>query len=795
MNAPEPKEYQSDAITKVTDALSKLLLYPTRTDRVVVLKAPTGSGKTLISAYTLAALHDRPQNPPFIVLWLSPGKGDLHKQSAQALAGMLANSSLDVKLLDSRDDIATNATPESGTVFVVNWEKLRTEKGGEWANKMLKKGEKVNLFKMLENVTAAGLDLVVVIDESHTQLDGPQTAKLMEAIRNFRPFAQLEISATPNTQLDPALLTEGFQSYVQIPFEKVVEAEMVRKTALLNPEFEDTQEGHPKDTLDVQVLWAAWERLEALTKQYVEAGASVKPLLLIQYPDGAEAKVRAEAVEKFLKDRGLVADQTYATWLSEEHSPDLDKIRENSSPYRALIFKQAIATGWDCPRAQVLVQFRKPGTDTFQIQTLGRLMRTPEQKHYENEEMNVAYVYSDLAGVTVRVTSDDPDFGIRDTTLVRGPGYPATNLRLRSVFQPRKRDYHYPDATTLEPALKKQLEKFVKPKLTKNPLEETRRDVLIDGSLDAKAIVGGSEATFDGAFVDGALGDQFVQALFDQVVTSKIGPYRSRAQSANRIKTLLYKWFQEVRQWQPDEIQHFVLANASEVTAAIDAACYVAAESEEAKAIAEARGKRRINEDWEVPSRELIASKGYETATATGYLFAPPLVPANRSQPERRFESWLGNAVEAKRVSWWWKNGVRDEKYLGIPYELTKHGSSEVSDEITYPDYIVMTPDGHLWVLEVKDINDPDGAEGGTTSCKAKGLEEWADEVNSSRASTKELLALPKVTALVVVPSQDGVDNITVKFGSPAGWKPPTAANHSTDSGWTTLSFSSPATK
>jgi len=440
----------------------------------------------------------------------------------------------------------------------------------------------------------------------------------MATIRSFRPFAQLEISATPNTPLDEELRAEGIHNFVLIPFHKVEDAGMVRRSALLNPDFETTQENHDADTLVVQVLWAAWERLEELTKQYEAEGSAVKPLLLIQYPDGAEAKVRAEAVEKFLKERGLVANKTYATWLSEEHSPNLDKIAKNSSPYRALIFKQAIATGWDCPRAQVLVQFRKPGSDTFQIQTLGRLMRTPEQKHYDNEELNVAYVYSDLAGVSVKVTSDDPDFGIRDTTLTRGPGYPATDLKLRSVFQPRKRDYHYPDVATLEPALNAQLKKLVKPLLTKEPLEETRRDVLIDGTLNAKDIVGGSEATFDGAFVDGVLGDQFVQALFDQAVTTKIGPYRSRAQSANRIKTLLYKCFQAERQWQPDEIQHFVLANAGAVTEAIDAACHTAAASEEAQAIAEARGKRRTKDDWEIPRTELVASKTYESATASG---------------------------------------------------------------------------------------------------------------------------------------------------------------------------------
>jgi type III restriction enzyme len=789
MNAPEAKEYQSKAITKVTEALTKLLRFPTRTDRVVVLKAPTGSGKTLISAYTLSALYDKPQNPPFIVLWLSPGKGDLHKQSARALSAMLADSSLDVKLLDSRDDIAANSTPASGTVFVVNWEKLRTEKDGEWANRMLKKGETSNFFTMLKNASDRGLDMVVVIDESHTQLDGTQTAKLMAAIRSLRPFAQLEISATPNTPLDEELRSEGIHNIVLIPFHEVEDAGMVRRSALLNPAFVAVQDRHKKDTLDVQVLWAAWERLEELAKQYGEVGSGVKPLLLIQYPDGAEAKPRAEVVEKFLKDRGLVSNSTYATWLSEEHSPDLEKIAQNSSPYRALIFKQAIATGWDCPRAQVLVQFRKPGSETFQIQTLGRLMRTPEQKHYDDEDLNVAYVYSDLAGVTVKITLDEPDFGVRDTTITRGIGYPATGLKLRSVFQPRKRDFHYPDVATLDPALKAQFDEQVKPLLGKNPLSQTRRDVLVDGTLDAMAIVGGSEAKFEGAFTDGILGDQFVQALFDQVLTSKIGEYRSREQSRSRIKTLLVKWFQSEKQWQPDEIQHFVLAHAGVVSAAIDAACYIAAKSEEAKAVSEARSRRRTTDPWEIPRTELVASASSEKASAAGCLFDPALVPLNRSGPERRFEQWLNEEVKSGRVKWWWKNGFRDERYLGVPYTLIASGTDAASEEITYPDYVVLTASLEVWVIEVKDINDPDGAEGGITACKARGLLDWADAMNEARASNKELISLPTVRAAVVVPSDEGRENSIVKFGSPDAWKAPTPDNHSTGLGWTQLKF------
>jgi hypothetical protein len=161
----------------------------------------------------------------------------------------------------------------------------------------------------------------------------------------------------------------------------------------------------------------------------------------------------------------------------------------------------------------------------------------------------------------------------------------------------------------------------------------------------------------------------------------------------------------------------------------------------------------------------------------------------NRSGPERRFEQWLNEEVKSGRVKWWWKNGFRDERYLGVPYTLIASGTDAASEEITYPDYVVLTASLEVWVIEVKDINDPDGAEGGITACKARGLLDWADAMNEARASNKELISLPTVRAAVVVPSDEGRENSIVKFGSPDAWKAPTPDNHSTGLGWTQLKF------
>jgi len=67
-----------------------------------------------------------------------------------------------------------------------------------------------------------------------------------------------------------------------------------------------------------------------------------------------------------------------------------------------LIFKQAIALGWDCPRAQILVIFRETKEKVFLIQTVGRIMRMPEFHHYESRpELNKGYVFTNLGDIEI----------------------------------------------------------------------------------------------------------------------------------------------------------------------------------------------------------------------------------------------------------------------------------------------------------------------------------------------------------------------------------------------------------
>ena len=73
--------------------------------------------------------------------------------------------------------------------------------------------------------------------------------------------------------------------------------------------------------------------------------------------------------------------------------------------YAFLLFKQAIATGWDCPRAKILVKLREGGTERFNIQTVGRIRRMPERTHYNCDLIDNCYLYTLDSQFTEGLTS------------------------------------------------------------------------------------------------------------------------------------------------------------------------------------------------------------------------------------------------------------------------------------------------------------------------------------------------------------------------------------------------------
>lgn len=148
--------------------------------RDIILKSPTGSGKTIILTHFMDEYMQGHAKTVFI--WLTPGKGNLEEQSKAKMDIYIHNAQ--TKLLA---DVMTSGFAENDACFI-NWEKL-TKKG----NNALKDSERTNFYEWIDKAFDDGLSFKIIIDESHQNF----TAKADEIVQLFKTDKIIRCSATP----------------------------------------------------------------------------------------------------------------------------------------------------------------------------------------------------------------------------------------------------------------------------------------------------------------------------------------------------------------------------------------------------------------------------------------------------------------------------------------------------------------------------------------------------------------------------------------------------------------------
>ena len=377
-----------------------------------VLQSCTGSGKTIMLAEILRELKERDLTRQYVFIWAAPNK--LHAQSRNKLSRLLADT--EYKLIDI-ESLEAGALQEN-TIIFTNWEKVfqcatkdNEEKGlkkGDFSNKAVRRGEGANIQDIMDATRESGLKAVIIADESHRTFYGENSQKLVREV--IKPSLVIEASATPKF-FDKNATTDTYRR-IKVVTEDVIESGLIKKQVLINKDIDSIADELDRDAIKTAIV-AGLKKRDELEKEYEKLGVRVNPLMTIQLPTEGETlsdldvKVRAIA-EEVLSEYGYeYYNKNLAVWLTEEKE-NLDGIVENDNIVEVLIFKQAIALGWDCPRAQVLVMLREIKTEAFQIQTVGRILRMPEAKHYGNELLDSAYVYTN-SGRTVKIDPDDTD--------------------------------------------------------------------------------------------------------------------------------------------------------------------------------------------------------------------------------------------------------------------------------------------------------------------------------------------------------------------------------------------------
>lgn len=528
-------------------------------ERAIQIDAPTGAGKTVLLGEII-----RQDLKDFITFVFTPGAGGLEKQTYSRLKETLGSR---INLMSSA---AFGLTPAIGESYVANWEQLvtRDRLTGEYKNSLVREGDKTTFFDMILKIGSAKIPVAVVIDESHYG-KGSETAitSFLNDIKTKLGYSPLliELSATP-------IATKNATKVI-IPLRKVIQEGFVRKTVRLNPASllqaasKLSAEQRASIQIETFLLNEALNLSDRLTSEYrkeeayeVIEGEKVyyHPLIGIQMPNGTIGNEAVIRIENFLREKGITRENgQLVVYMSTDKSEGLTGIESPSSPVRVLIYKQAVATGWDCPRAQILVGFRHITSKIFTKQNLGRFVRTTQRKHYNNDLLDSTYVLSNVGDLGQASFGDDIDMAPKYEKESRLRVDENGHISLSTFNQYKLPVSHYANTNQTVIPAKELSDKFKETAirlslahnlqysnsavLSKNTLKSAEADMgLINNT--AEFIAGSETKTF--AANDVQQYNDFVEQIY-KVITAGSNNYGNNSQVARKFAKLAIRFYRD----------------------------------------------------------------------------------------------------------------------------------------------------------------------------------------------------------------------------------------------------------
>lgn len=389
----------------------------THTPQVLSFTAPTGAGKTIILASLIESIYfgdeEYPDQPDAIFVWLSDSP-ELNEQS---------RSKIDMKADKIRLDQCVTITDESfdqemlddGHIYFLNTQKL-----GKSSN-LTKKGDgrTFTIWETLQNTMDEKYDrLYFIIDEAHRGMQGRAAAQATTIMQKFLKGSRedrlapvpvvLGVTATPERFNN---LVSGTESTIQ---KVIVSADDVRASGLLKDRIIIAYPEDASGSKDMAVLQAAaddWKQKWEHWTQYCQEQhyAYVNPVFVIQVQNQTGSGISDTDLDDCLRK---IEERTGFRFQDGEvvhtFGQTTSTIQINGVAVRYLepsriadeknvkvvFFKENLSTGWDCPRAETMMSFRRATDATYIAQLLGRMVRTPMQMHIQVDDvLNDVHLY------------------------------------------------------------------------------------------------------------------------------------------------------------------------------------------------------------------------------------------------------------------------------------------------------------------------------------------------------------------------------------------------------------------
>ena len=669
VNGLKDYEFQNDCVEYLID---KTTLESSK--QVITIKAPTGAGKTVILIkYVDEYLKNTDGKTAFI--WLCPGKGDLEQQSKDSMDELAPH--IDTRALHYSMIMGF----EGGSVTFVNWE-LVTKKG----NTALKDSERANLFEVIADAHKEGIRFVVIIDEEHMN----NTKKADDIINAFAPKNIIRVSATAKKV--------PHSEFCEITEDEVINAGLISRAIYVNEGVDESRQ----ITNDYDYLLdLADEKRKEIQTAYDLLKLKIRPLVLIQFPAAQPETI--EAVENKLESMGYTYDNGMVSiWMSDDKR-NIDGLTENDGQQGFLLMKQAISTGWDCPRAKILVKLREGGSEDFQIQTIGRIRRMPERRHYGLDTLDYCYLYTlDTRYKMGLLAEMDKAYQVR-RLFVRDE---AKDFELEKEL--RNLDF---DGLGERETLIKVYEYFKKEYNLGNDRNVNRENLEAGGynfdhEIDSKVLQGVFRTT--DAMASG-LNSHNVNVK-TAINTHTHGIYLLHAvdeikkvtgMQSQKVKNILRRMFSKGKKTkykfialENSDFYAFVINNSKKLKVDFKSVTSQMSGTQMSFALEPKTATFHIPEMEvykysEVKNRTLLRLNAYREYTNEF------VTDKTRSTPERLFERYC--ETKKDEIEWVYKNGDTGQQYFSIVYL-----DALLKQWLFYPDYIVKGKNGEVWIIETK---------------------------------------------------------------------------------------------
>ena len=656
------RNYQEKHVSELKQKVEEFLNL--ESSKICVFKSPTGSGKTIMMAELIKRLVDnRIDEKEIAFVWITVHK--LHDQSKEKLEKYYDD--LQTVGCANFNDLQDKQIQDREILFF-NWQSINQEK-----NIYIRENEnEFNLSKVIENTKDENREIILIIDESHHTAS---SEKSKEVIKKINPKMTIEVSATPKI---------SDTDYVQsVDLQEVKEEEMVKKSIRLNSKLSNMVD----NTTDELIIKTALEKRQQLKNNYENENSDVNPLVLIQLPDARRGMLdRKDKTIKMLDSRfGITTENgKLAIYLSDKDNKiNLENIEKNTNEVEVLIFKQAITVGWDCPRSSILVLFREWKKFEFSIQTIGRIIRMPEIKHYDNDELNHAYVYTNIKEVQIAedVTKDyitiyesirrddlnDP-VDLKSIYIKRQHKKTRLNAEFRKIFSTVANKQHVIDKISLDiPKLKNKI------------------------ITDAEIIQLDKEQNLRGGLLSIKLSPMDLQNRFDMFARDMTTPF-AKEHSHAVIKRCIHQFFK-------DNTKITDLMDMESITLSLKNKDYFiktinGAKDQFIRDVVE-KIEREIEDipKWNIPESTEY-TKIYKEKNYKKCIMSPAYIKTDVSN-EIRFMDFL---EEENEVKWWFKNEVSDKKYFAIKYVDPDNGEPHAF----YVDFVIRMNDGRIGLYDTK---------------------------------------------------------------------------------------------